>query len=154
MMIPSTELQKLSISCSMTEFPLKNLPGSGMVTGGRVLTYLEQYIDRLETTVMLAGYQAEGTRGRQLLEELKEIKFYGKYFPVKARIEYLEEHSGHADQQELTEWVFTIKKTLEKVYLIHGEPQALDMLRGKISDKFDWSVYVPVLFEIDTISFR
>ncbi len=129
------------------------IAGSGMVTGGRVLTYLEQYIDRPETTVMLAGYQAEGTRGRQLLDGLKEIKFYGKYFTVKARIEYLEGLSGHADQNELLNWISDIKKAPEKVYLIHGEPQALNMLRVKISDTFGWKVHIPDLFEIDTISY-
>lgn len=129
------------------------IAGSGMVTGGRVLTYLEQYIDRPETTVMLAGYQADGTRGRQLLDGVKEIKFYGKYFPVKARIEYLEGLSGHADQHELLNWISDIKKAPEKVYLVHGEPQALDMLRVKISDTFGWKIHIPDLFEIDTVSY-
>jgi metallo-beta-lactamase family protein len=129
------------------------IAGSGMVTGGRVLTYLEQYIDRPETTVLLAGYQAEGTRGRQLLDGLKEIKFYGKYFPVKARIEYLEGLSGHADQNELLNWLSDLKIAPEKVYLVHGEPQALDMFRVKISDTLGWKVHIPELFEIDTVSY-
>lgn len=84
---------------------------------------------------------------------MNEIKFYGKYFPVKARIEYLEGLSGHADQQELLEWISDIKKTPGKVYLVHGEPQALNMLRVKISDKLNWNVNIPDLFEIDTITF-
>lgn len=129
------------------------IAGSGMVTGGRVLTYLEQYIDRPQTTVMLAGYQAEGTRGRQLLDGLKEIKFYGKYFPVKARIEYLEGLSGHADQNELLNWLSDLKIAPEKVYLVHGEPQALDMFRVKISDTLGWKIHIPELFEIDTVSY-
>lgn len=129
------------------------IAGSGMVTGGRVLTYLEQYIDRPQTTVMLAGYQAEGTRGRQLLDGLKEIKFYGKYFPVKARIEYLEGLSGHADQNELLNWLSDLNIAPEKVYLVHGEPQALDMFRVKISDTLGWKVHIPELFEIDTVSY-
>lgn len=129
------------------------IAGSGMVTGGRVLTYLEQYIDRPQTTVMLAGYQAEGTRGRQLLDGLKEIKFYGKYFPVKARIEYLDGLSGHADQNELLNWLSDLNIAPEKVYLVHGEPQALDMFRVKISDTLGWKVHIPELFEIDTVSY-
>lgn len=128
------------------------IAGSGMVTGGRVLTYLEHYIDRTETTVLLAGYQAEGTRGRHLLDGLKEIKFYGKYFPVKARIEYLEGLSGHADQSELLKWISDISESPENVYLVHGEPQALDMLRVKIKDRYGWNVHIPDLFEIDTIT--
>ncbi|HAV54962.1 MAG TPA: MBL fold metallo-hydrolase, partial [Aequorivita sp.] len=60
------------------------IAGSGMVTGGRVLTYLKQMIDKTNTTVLLVGYQAEGTRGRQMLEGAHELKFFGKYYPVKA----------------------------------------------------------------------
>ena len=127
------------------------IAGSGMVGGGRVLTYLQQYLDRPETTVMLAGYQAEGTRGRQLLEGCMEIKFFGKYHPVKARIEYLESLSAHADQQELIEWVEGITEPPEKVFLIHGEPQALDMMRVKLRDEKGWSAEIPELFEIQEV---
>jgi metallo-beta-lactamase family protein len=56
-----------------------------MVTGGRILSYLERYISLPETTVIIVGYQAEGTRGRKLLEGAKEVKIYGKYYPVEAR---------------------------------------------------------------------
>ena len=60
------------------------IAGSGMVTGGRVLTYLQQLIDEPSTTVLLVGYQAEGTRGRQLLDGAHEIKFYGKILSCKS----------------------------------------------------------------------
>ncbi|NGP77508.1 MBL fold metallo-hydrolase [Balneolaceae bacterium YR4-1] len=128
------------------------IAGSGMVTGGRVLTYLQQYIDRPKTTVMLAGFQAEGTRGRQLMEGCKEIKFYGKYHPVKAKIESIQSLSAHADQTELLEWISTIIDKPEKVYITHGEPQASDMLRVKLKDEKDWDAIIPALFEIHEVS--
>lgn len=128
------------------------IAGSGMVGGGRVLTYLQQYIDKPETTVMLAGFQAEGTRGRQLLEGVREIKFFGKYHSVNAHIEYLESLSAHADQQELMDWAAAISKVPSKVYLVHGEPQAADMLRVKLKDTLGWEVEVPDLFQISEIS--
>jgi metallo-beta-lactamase family protein len=127
------------------------IAGSGMVTGGRVLTYLQQYINRPETTVLLAGFQAEGTRGRQLLSGTDEIKFYGKYHPVKARIEILDGLSAHADKNELLQWVSNIKLPPKKVYLVHGEPQALDMMRVKLKDTYSWSAEIPTLFQIVTI---
>lgn len=127
------------------------LAGSGMVGGGRVLTYLQQYLDRPETTVMLVGYQAEGTRGRQLLEGCNEIKFFGKYHPVKAGVEYLGSLSAHADQQELIDWVDEITGSPEKVYLIHGEPQALDMMRVKLRDEKGWTINIPELFDIHQV---
>jgi metallo-beta-lactamase family protein len=130
------------------------IAGSGMVTGGRVLTYLQQYIGRPETTVMLAGYQAEGTRGRHLLEGASELKFYGKYYPVKARIEYLQGLSGHADQTELIEWVSNIRTPPEKIYILHGEPQSADMLRLKLKEIYNWEAAVPDLFEIAGLNLK
>ena len=128
------------------------IAGSGMVTGGRVLTYLQQYIDRPETTVMLAGFQAEGTRGRQLLEGCNEIKFYGKYHPVKANIESIQSLSAHADRSELLEWVDRIVENPEKVYITHGEPQASDMMRVKLRDEKGWKGIVPDMFEIHEVN--
>lgn len=123
------------------------IAGSGMVTGGRVLTYLKQMIDLPSTTVLLVGYQAEGTRGRQLLEGAHEIKLFGKYLPVKAKIEHFESLSAHADQFELLDWLGEIKNFPEKVFLIHGEPLALDAFRVKIKDTFGWQVHIPKLYE-------
>lgn len=121
------------------------IAGSGMVTGGRVLTYLQQLIDIHSTNVLLVGYQAEGTRGRQLLEGAHEIKIFGKYYPVKADIHHIESLSAHADQQGILNWLKDIKNLPEKVYLVHGEPNALDALRIKIESDFQWNVLVPEL---------
>lgn len=124
------------------------IAGSGMVTGGRVLTYLKQLIDEPSTTVLLVGYMAEGTRGRQLLEGAHELKFFGKYYPVKAKVEHLESLSAHADQQELMAWLKEIKNIPEKVFLIHGESTALDAFRTKIKDDYGWDVHIPKLYEV------
>ncbi|WP_438710903.1 MBL fold metallo-hydrolase RNA specificity domain-containing protein [Aquimarina muelleri] len=124
------------------------IAGSGMVTGGRVLTYLKQCIDTINTSVLLVGYQAEGTRGRQLQEGAHEIKLFGKYYPVKAKIHQIESLSAHADQQELLDWMGTIKNIPEKVFLIHGEATAADALRVKIQDTYSWEVNIPKLHEI------
>ncbi|MCG2460035.1 MBL fold metallo-hydrolase [Flavobacteriaceae bacterium F89] len=123
------------------------IAGSGMVTGGRVLTYLKQMVDAPATTVLLVGYQAEGTRGRQLLEGAHEIKLFGKYVPVKAKIEHLESLSAHADQSELLYWLENIKNIPENIFLVHGEPIALDSFRVKIKDAFGWKAQIPTLYE-------
>jgi len=121
------------------------IAGSGMVTGGRVLTYLQQLIDEPSTTVLLVGYQAEGTRGRQMQDNAHEIRFFGKYYPVKAKIKTLESLSAHADQAELIHWMVNIKNIPERVYLLHGEAAALDALRLKIKDVYHWNVSIPKL---------
>lgn len=123
------------------------IAGSGMVTGGRILTYLKQFIDDHATRLLLTGFQAEGTRGRQLEEGVHEIKIHQKYYPVYAKIEKIESLSAHADQTELVEWCRHIKNYPEGVYLIHGENQAADSLRVKLKTELNWNVKIPVLYE-------
>ncbi|SDS17085.1 metallo-beta-lactamase family protein [Formosa sp. Hel1_31_208] len=127
------------------------IAGSGMVTGGRVLTYLQQLIDEPSTTVLLVGYQAEGTRGRQLQDGAHEIRFFGKYYPVKASIQNIESLSAHADQNDLIKWLSRIKNYPEKVYLVHGEATALDAFRVKLKDTFNWNATIPKLTDVDKI---
>src|SRR5690606_41827850 len=93
----------------------------------------------------------ESTRGRQLLDGAHEIKLFGKYYPVKATIKHLESMSGHADQEELIHWLGEIKNVPESVYLIHGEPSALDALRVKIKEVYHWNVSIPKLFHVEKI---
>ncbi|MGJ8737809.1 MBL fold metallo-hydrolase RNA specificity domain-containing protein [Zobellia laminariae] len=127
------------------------IAGSGMVTGGRVLTYLKQLMGRSSTTVLMVGHQAEGTRGKQLLEGAYELKLFGKYYPVKSKIYHLESLSGHADQKELLHWMQDIKNIPEEVFLGHGEPSSLDAFRVKIHDVYNWNVHIPKLNEIREI---
>lgn len=128
------------------------IAGSGMITGGRVLTYLKQLIDEPTTTVLLVGFQAEGTRGRQLLEGAHELKFFGRYYPVKAQVDHLESLSAHADQAGILDWLSEIKNIPENTFLIHGEPTALQTLRVKIQDSFSWHVTIPKLNEVVEIT--
>lgn len=127
------------------------MAGSGMLSGGRVLTYLRYFIEKPETRVLLVGFQAEGTRGRQLLEGAHEIKIFGKYCEVQAKITTIESLSAHADQKGLIHWLGNIKNIPEKVFLIHGEPTALDVLRVKIKDTYQWQVHIPHLKETISI---
>ncbi|WP_394973071.1 MBL fold metallo-hydrolase RNA specificity domain-containing protein [uncultured Croceitalea sp.] len=123
------------------------IAGSGMVTGGRVLTYLKQLMSIPTTTILLVGYQVEGTRGRLLLEGTHELKIYGKHLSVKATVKHLESLSAHADQAELIHWLSGIKNIPELIFLIHGELTALNSLRVKIKDTFGWKVSIPFLSE-------
>lgn len=121
------------------------IAGSGMVTGGRVLTYLRYYLDNPNTQVLLVGYQAEGTRGRRLQDGEKEIKIQGKYIPVKAQIKTIESLSAHADQKELLEWLSELKNIPVQVFLVHGETHAMEALQLKIQEEYDWKVEIPKL---------
>jgi len=124
------------------------IAGSGMASGGRVLTYFQQYLGDPSATIFLVGYQAEGTRGRQLLEGVNEIKLYGKYYKVKAKIENIEGLSAHTDQKGLIEWMSQLKKKPERIFIVHGESQSADALRVKIKDVYGWDCEIPTLNEI------
>lgn len=128
------------------------IAGSGMATGGRVLSYFAKYLGDTNATVLLVGYQAEGTRGRALLEGAKEVKLYGKYFAVRAAIENIEGLSGHADQQELIEWLQELKQQPQKIFIVHGEPTSAKALSDKVKEVYGWACEIPALNDTITIN--
>lgn len=128
------------------------IAGSGMASGGRVLTYFQEYLGDSSATILLVGYQAEGTRGRELLEGAKEIKLYGKYYAVKAKIENVEGLSAHADQKGLINWMSQIKEKPDKIFIVHGEPKSADALQLKIKEVYGWDCSIPKLNEIININ--
>lgn len=122
------------------------LAGSGMITGGRILHYLEKNIRDSKNTILLAGYQAVGTRGHSLVTGAQEIKFFGEWHTVKAEIFQLNSLSAHGDQNDLINWLSNFNPAPEKVLLYHGEPNASHQLELKIHDvlKFDVETALPV----------
>ena len=97
---------------------------------------------------MLVGYQAEGTRGRALLEGAKEVKLFGKYFPVNAEIRNVEGLSAHTDQKGLIDWMSGLKQKPEHIFIVHGEAKSADALRLKIKDVYEWESEIPSLNQI------
>ncbi|MDI9257845.1 MBL fold metallo-hydrolase [Flavobacterium sedimenticola] len=134
-----------TIKMIYTVQPKVIIAASGMITGGRVLSYLERYIGKPETTVIIVGYQAEGTRGRKLLEGEKEIKMHGKIYPVEATILEIEGLSAHGDQHDLLHWLSALENRPEKVFLVHGENEPADALRFQIQEKYGFDCMVPFL---------
>lgn len=132
-----------TIAAIYDDQPKVVIAASGMLTGGRVLSYLERYIVQPETTVVIVGYQAEGTRGRKLLDGDKEIKIYGKYYPVEAKIVEIEGLSAHGDQKDLLEWLSELEQKPETVFLVHGETEALTTLQNEIEGKYQFRCEIP-----------
>ena len=122
--------------------PLIIISASGMATGGRVLHHLRHRLPNPETTVLLAGYQAEGTRGRLLQDGAKEVKLLGEVVPVRAQIKVLDGFSAHADQGEILRWLGTFKKAPRMTYIVHGEPPAATALADVIRERLKWKVEV------------
>ncbi len=139
---------KESLELAATDTPKVVIAGSGMASGGRVLHYLSRYLGDRNATILLAGFQSEGTRGRQLLDGAPSIKLQGKYYLVKAKIKQLDGLSAHADQNELINWMSSIEEKPEKIFIIHGEPGSSDALRVKIKDVYGWEGIIPQLHDI------
>jgi metallo-beta-lactamase family protein len=123
--------------------PMIIISASGMATGGRVLHHLAQRLGDERNTVMLVGYQAEGTRGRLLLDGAPTIKMLGRYIGVKAEIVNVPAFSVHADQKEMIGWLSTARRAPEICYIVHGSPAASEALREAIRRQLGWHAVVP-----------
>ena len=118
------------------------ISASGMVTGGRVLHHLANRLPDARNAVILAGFQAEGTRGRALEEGAKLLHLFGEAVPVNAEIIEMGQFSAHAGKSELLRWLGGLKVSPRKVWLTHGEPGAGQSLERVIREKFSWDVAV------------
>ncbi|MBF4472004.1 MBL fold metallo-hydrolase RNA specificity domain-containing protein [Flavobacterium sp. HJJ] len=136
---------KETIEVIYNKQPKVVIAASGMVTGGRVLSYLERYVGLAETTVVIIGYQGEGTRGRQMLEGAADIKIRGKYYEVKAKVVEIETLSAHGDQKDLINWLSDLEQKPKKVFLVHGENEPADELRKKIQEKYGFDCVIPMM---------
>lgn len=117
--------------------------GAGMMTGGRILHHLKAFGGDRRTTLVIAGYQAEGTRGHALLHGAATLKLYGEYVPVNCHLEVIEGLSAHADYVEIGDWLATLDQAPRRVYITHGEPVASDSLRRYLHERLGWRADVP-----------
>jgi metallo-beta-lactamase family protein len=123
--------------------PMVIISASGMCTGGRILHHLKARLPDRRNAVLFVGYQAEGTRGRMLLDGAPEITIHGEKVPVQARIFQLSALSAHADQTELLRWVNAIQSAPRQLFLVHGEQPAREILRDMIQAQRGWTAQLP-----------
>jgi metallo-beta-lactamase family protein len=116
---------------------------SGMATGGRVLHHLEHALPDARNTVLFCGFQAEGTRGRQLKDGAKFTRLHGKDIPVAAEIQSIDAMSAHADANEIMRWLRGFTQPPKLTCLVHGEPGAMDTLKARIERELHWNVRTP-----------
>jgi metallo-beta-lactamase family protein len=131
-----------SKSINNVKTPCIIVSASGMVTGGRVLHHLAQRLPDAKNAVLLAGFQAEGTRGRSLQEGAKVLHLFGQAVPVNAEIITMGQLSAHAGKSELLRWLGGLQSAPKKTWLTHGEPAAAQALQAAIKDSFQWDVAV------------
>ncbi len=118
------------------------IAASGMATGGRVLHHLADGLPDPANTVLFVGFQAAGTRGRSLIEGAPQVKMFGRFVPVNARVAKLNAMSAHADSSEIIRWLRTFPKAPGRTYLVHGEPPAQVALKARIERELGWNVHI------------
>lgn len=130
--------------------PMIILSASGMLTGGRVLHHLEAFGGDARNAIVLSGFQAGGTRGAALLAGADHLRLFGRDFRIAAEVIALESYSGHADGDELLDWMRRAERAPRMTYVTHGEPDAADTLRARIKRELGWRARVPE--QLETVS--
>ena len=109
------------------------ISASGMAESGRILHHLIRHVGNPADIIAIVGFMAEHTLGRRLAERAKEIRIFGKTYQVKAEIATLNAFSAHADYAETIEWLKRHDwRQLKKIFLVHGEDEALDNLQREL----------------------
>ena len=108
------------------------IAGSGMCTGGRIRHHLKYNLWRRDTHVIISGFQPRGTLGRRLVDGVRRLSILGSEIAVRATIHTLGGFSAHAGQDELVHWAVGMRESHPRVYLVHGEAEAMEALQGRL----------------------
>lgn len=123
--------------------PMIIVSASGMATGGRVIHHLKRFAPEPDNLVLLAGFQAPGTRGAALAAGAQRVRIHGEEVPVRAQVGQLAGLSAHADADELMSWMRALPAPPRWTFVTHGEPLASDTLRWRIEHELHWPAVVP-----------
>ncbi len=126
-------------------YPSVIVSASGMATGGRVLHHLKALAPDRRNTIVLAGFQAGGTRGARLQAGERMLRIHGEEVPVRAEVVSLPGLSAHADAGQILDWLRSAPKPPLQVFITHGEPGPADALRLRIEHELKWDAEVPLL---------
>lgn len=136
-----------SKALSSSRMPKVIVSASGMATGGRVLHHIKAFGPDPRNTILFAGFQAAGTRGRAMVDGVREVKIHGGWVEVRAEVADLTMLSAHADSTELLRWLSGLKPAPQKTFVVHGEPVSSASLRNQIQKALRWQCVVPSMGE-------
>jgi metallo-beta-lactamase family protein len=127
------------------------ISASGMATGGRILHHMRYRLPSGRDTILFIGHQAEGTRGRKILDGIPTVRIHGEDVPIKARVENISGFSAHADYNEILAWLMGFNRPPKQTFIVHGEPDASSSLAEKITARLGWNVIIPKFQESFTL---
>jgi metallo-beta-lactamase family protein len=137
----TTSIDESFLAC-LREGPLVVISASGMLSGGRVLHHLKKRLPEEQNTLLFVGYQAEGSKGRWILDHGREagtVRIHHQEIQVAAEICSIEGLSAHGDQADLLSWVSKLRRPPQKVICNHGTPEAARVMAKEIQEKLGWS---------------
>jgi len=121
------------------------ISASGMAENGRILHHLKNNIGNPRNTILLVSFMAENTLGRHLKDGDKRVRIFGEEYDVQAQVTSIDGYSAHADQRGLLSFARGFDRhRLQKLFLVHGEPKAIDTLAGKLQNSHYDQIEVPV----------
>jgi metallo-beta-lactamase family protein len=123
--------------------PAVIISSSGMLTGGRILHHCRVRLPNAKNTLLITGYQAEGTLGRALLDQRTTVRIHKTEVPVLAEVTDLKGLSGHADANELMRWFSGVAKPPRRVFLTHGETDAAHAMAARLQAERGFKTHVP-----------
>ncbi|MCK9274801.1 MAG: MBL fold metallo-hydrolase [Syntrophales bacterium] len=119
------------------------IAASGMMNAGRIKHHLKHNLWRPGASIVIVGYQAEGTTGRKIVEGATHVKVFKEDVAVRAKVFTIGGFSAHADQKGLMEWIGNFKSSRPKVFLVHGEAMASQALSQKIAQEEGFETHIP-----------
>lgn len=124
------------------------IAGNGMMTGGRILRHLTNYLSDKKSGLLIVGFQAPYTLGRKIQEGAKEVKILERRVPVSAEVKTIESFSAHGDRRKLATWLHPKDGTLPKVFLTHGEQGTKEKFKAYLAEKGFGDVVIPRISEV------
>ncbi|MBW2682230.1 MAG: MBL fold metallo-hydrolase [Deltaproteobacteria bacterium] len=129
---------------SSSDQPAIIISASGMMEGGRILHHLKNRAGNPKNTLLITGWQAPYTLGRQIVDGKKEVKIFGEIYAVRAKVEIITGFSCHADREELLAWAGAMEKKPRQTFIVHGEEDSADALAEALHEKLGFeSIHIP-----------
>lgn len=131
-----------SIAINERHGPAIVIAANGMCTAGRIKHHLKHNLWREGASLIIVGFQANGTTGRKIVDGAKQVKIFRENVAVRAKVFTIGGFSAHADKGDLLEWVSHFESN-PRVFVVHGEATASEALAQEIQKSFDLSAHVP-----------
>ncbi|MEZ6123590.1 MAG: MBL fold metallo-hydrolase [Planctomycetaceae bacterium] len=137
--------QDESIALNRRPGPFVVISASGMCENGRVVHHLKHTVSDPENTILIIGFQAQGTLGRQLVERHGHVSIHGRRYDLRARVETINGLSAHADAADFKDWFDALRKQggCGHAFIVHGEERSSNALAKLIEDACDEKPIVP-----------